>query len=207
MAHWIGPVAFVAFACAGYIATEFAEWLVGRLVRSGAEAKPPVAQAIRIALAVGTGFVGAVYVGRGTVPLGIAVILLACLTLDVGCCTDLRLGRLPVYVTAPALALAAFVTLLGGGWIPLVATFAIVLPFACAAFFSRGRNLGWTDVQLIAVGALVLNPLLGIMTLAGTCFLAAGVALARRRAADPIVFAPYLAATIQLALLSPGAVR
>ncbi len=209
MPSWVGPVAFVAFACAGYMATEFAEWVAPRFARHigvvPVEAFVPALA--RIALAIATGTVGAAYLTRGTSALGVALVMLACLTLDTACCLDIRLRTLPLALTAPALGLAAAVTLIGGGWQPLVLTAAIVLPFAIAALISQGRNIAWSDVALIAVGALVLNPILGLLTLAATCFVASGVAMARRRTAEPIAFAPYLATTIQLALLSPGALR
>ncbi len=209
MPFWVVAVALIAFACAGFMATEYAEWLAPRVAVRMAivPLRHRVAISARIGLALATGVVGAVYFAHGTSALGLAVVGLACLTLDTACCLDLRLGRLPLAVTAPALSLASLVTLVGGGWLPLVITAAIVLPFAIAALISHGRNIAWSDVQLIAIGALVLNPILGLMTLAATCFAASGVAIARRRTAEPIPFAPYLATTIQLALLSPGALR
>ncbi len=205
---WVTAVTFVAFACAGFLATRGAEWATSSLPRFRdlpvLGEPPPWLVGL---LAAGTGWIGATYQGQGANPYALSLIALLCLTLDFACCCDIRVGRLPLLFTLPVLAVLVLGAVIASDWLALIGCAVVAAPFALSAVFSKGRSLGWSEVQLVMLGALVLNLTLGLLTFAAACFLAVGVALVRGTLKKPIVFAPYLALTIELALLTPSAIR
>jgi hypothetical protein len=207
MPFWVTAVIFVIFACAAFLTTRLADWATRtwpRLRDLPVIGEPP--PVVTAGLVIGTGCIGATYFTRGESFYALSLIALLCLTLDFACCCDLRIGRLPLAVTLPALGLLLLSAVLAGDWLALIACALIATPFALAAAFSKSK-LGWSELQLVMLGALVLNVTLGLLTFAVACFLAVGVALVRGTLKKPIVFAPYLALTIELALLTPSAIR
>jgi prepilin signal peptidase PulO-like enzyme (type II secretory pathway) len=87
-----------------------------------------------------------------------------------------------------------------------VVSLAIVtIPFAIAAFASKGMGMGWGDVKLVALGAALLDIQTSILMYAAACMVACGIAFARRKRTEPIAFAPYLATAIAIGLIIPSA--
>ncbi len=204
---WVLAFVFVGFACLGYLATQGADFATRRMpgMRERPVAREPHA-AVSIALALGTGAIGATYFARGTSPFDLGLLLLVCLTLCAACYCDLRVGYVPAALVGPVFALVIAVDLLTARG-TLAVSAVIVAPFAIAAFASKGRSLGWSDVWVVALGSLVLDVSLGLLAFAIACFLAVIVAFATGRRGAPVAFAPYLTATIGLALLVPAVLR
>jgi len=141
--------------------------------------------------------------GIGLPSLGLCAVLTAAL---VGCWySDVRCGIVPDVFTLAPLAVVLAMALIGGNPWPMVSAAVVFVPFALAAVASRGIGMGWGDVKLVALGAAVLGLQTSILSFAAACLLAVVVAMVRGRRSAPIAFAPYLAASIALALAIPGA--
>jgi len=208
MPMWVGALFFTIFACMGYLSTRFAIWLTTRLEVAGdapARSEPPLA--VALALACGAGIVGTSYVSRDAPVFGIALLALVCFALGFACYADLRSGKIPAVVMLPILVLLAVVDIYHGAWLSIAAAAMVTAPFAAAAALSKSKNLGWSDVQVVVLGALVLDVSLGLMVLAAACFLTVAVAAVRSRLKEPVDFAPYLTSSIGLALLVPNALH
>ncbi len=205
---WVTAITFVAFGCAAFLATRGAEWATSSWPRFRALPvlrEPPLL--LVLALVLGTAWIGATYEAQGASPYALGLIALVCLTLDFACYCDVRVGKLPLAVTLPALGLLLASAVLASDWIALVACAVVAAPFALGAAFSGRRGFGWSEVQLVMLGSLVLNVTLGLLTFAAACFVAVGVALVRGTLKKPVVFAPYLTLAIEIALLTPSAIR
>lgn len=208
MPTWVGALFFTVFACMGYLSTRFAIWLTSRSEVAGkvpARNEPPLV--VALALAAGAGIVGTSYVSRDAPVLGIALLALVCFALVFACYADLRSGKIPAIVMLPVLGLLIVLDIFHGDWLSIAAAAIVTAPFAAAAALSKSKNLGWSDVQVVLLGALVLDISLGLMVLAAACFLAVAAAAIRSRVKEPVDFAPYLTATIGLALLLPNALH
>ncbi len=156
-------------------------------------------------LVVGAGAVGLSLAVHGApLPwLGLCAVLTAALA---GCWySDVRCGIVPDVFTLVPLAVVFALALLERNPWPVVSAAIVFVPFALAAVTSRGLGMGWGDVKLVALGAAVLGLQTSILSFAAACLVAAVVALARGRRSAPIAFAPYLAASIALALAIPRA--
>ncbi len=201
-------VTFVAFACAAFLSTRAAAWAASSWPRL--RDRPVLGEPnffVTAALVLGTGWIGASYVGRGAGAYALFVIVTICLTLDFACCCDLRVGRLPPALTLPALVLLLASALAAHNWMAPLGCVVVGAPFALAALGAKNKSQVWGDVQIVILGAFVLNLPLGLLTLALACLAAVCVAFARRKLREPIVFAPYLAFSIQAALLTPNAIH
>ena len=74
------------------------------------------------------------------------------------------------------------------------------IPFAIAAFASRGRGMGWGDVKLVAFGGAVLGLETAVAAFCGACILAVLIAVWRKALKEPLPFAPYLAGSIAITM-------
>ena len=75
----------------------------------------------------------------------------------------------------------------------IVSALIVVVPFSLAAYFSRGRGMGWGDVKLAAVAGALLGASNALLALALAAFAAAlGAKFHRDGAVKPLAFAPYL---------------
>lgn len=205
---WVGCVTFLAFACAAFLAMSFAAWATSRWPRfRDLPVRKEPTLAMTAALVIGTGAIGATYVSRGASGYALGLIVIICLTLDFAAYCDVRVGRSPLAVTLPALGLLVASALAARDWVALISAAVVAAPFAFAALWSKKGGLGWSEVQLVMLGALVLNVTLGLLAFAVACFVAVGVALVRGTLKQPVTFAPYLALAIECALLTPSAIR
>jgi leader peptidase (prepilin peptidase)/N-methyltransferase len=137
---------------------------------------------------------------HGESPAHLALLLAITLALAGCAAADFACGALPDVLTLVPLALVVALGAASRDWSPALGAACVALPFAAAAFASRGRGMGWGDVKLAALGGALLG-------LAGAAFayLLAAVAayvIARRTAGvrRPIAFGPYLAASIAATL-------
>ncbi len=205
---WVTLLTFTAFACAGYLATRAGEWATHSWPRYR---ELPVlgspSPLLVVALALATGWIGSSYAARGVAPYPLALILLVCLTLDFACSCDIRVGKLPLAVTLPVLGAIFLSDVLERDWPAVISGLVVAAPFAGAALASKNASFNWSDVQLVMLGALVLNVTLGLLAFALACFLAVGVAFLRGTLKRPVIFAPYLALSIEIALLTPSAIQ
>ncbi|MBC5799111.1 MAG: prepilin peptidase [Candidatus Eremiobacteraeota bacterium] len=161
--------------------------------------RPPITALIAAAAAIGFALPA-----RG-VP-GTSLALYAVLTAALAACwySDVRCGILPDVFTLAPLAIVLAAAASSHNAAPLLSAAIVGVPFAFAAFASRGRGMGWGDVKLVALGAAVLGWQTSLLAFAVACLLAAGVAALRGRCRAPIAFAPYLVASIAVALTVPG---
>ncbi len=198
---WVSALCWVVFAGQAYLIVRFAE----RFVRptSSAEACIPTDDRILGPLAAITGFVGLWHFTHGAPLLGLLLLAAVCTTLDFACCCDLRAGRVPALLAIPAMLVIGGIDVATSNWSAVIAGIAIMSPFALAAATSKGRSAGYGDVALIGLGGFALGLQLGVLAIAAACFIAAGIGLARKRRAEPLPFAPYLALAIQGALFLP----
>jgi hypothetical protein len=208
MPFWVKALTFAAFACAGYLATQFARYATRTWPRY--RDLPIVREpslAMTLALSLVTGWIGASYAAQGSNPYALGLIGVVCLTLDFACTCDVLVGRLPLAVTLPAIGIIIASAVLASDTPALVACAVVTAPFLVAAAISKSSKIGWSEVQLVALGALVLNVTLGLLAFAIACFAAVGIALARGTVKQPVALAPYLAFAIELSLLTPNAIR
>ncbi len=205
---WISAITFTAFACAGYLATRLADWATHtwRGLREAPVKREP-SLVLCVTLALATGWIASSYAARGVGPYALTLIVLVCLTLNFACYCDLRIGKPPLAITLPVLGLIFCSDLLEGDYLAVASAAIVAAPFFIAAIATKNKSFNWTDVQLVMLGALVLNLTLGLLAFAMACFFAVGVALLRGELKKPVAFAPYLAVVIQLALLTPSAIR
>ena len=114
--------------------------------------------------------------------------------------SDVRCGIVPDVFTLVPLALVLVVAAASHQWGALASSGIVFVPFALAAFASRGLGMGWGDVKLVALGGAVLGLEAAVLAFGCACALAVIVALAHRRRHEPLAFAPYLVAAIALPL-------
>lgn len=186
------------FAIVGYIGI-----LTGRAFASGLKPlddgpkphDPPL-----VAIIAGCVFVGALVCSQ---PVSSGQVLFAavlCGLLAAIWCVDVQTGVIPDALTLVPLALIAIVALWRHEWGVLLAASIPLLPFAIAAFASRGRGMGWGDVKLAALGGAILGAQTAVLMFALACLAAVAVAYLSKQRAKPIAFGPYMAGAIALAL-------
>lgn len=202
-APWTVALVAIVFGCAAFLVVQLSAALCAKIVpfddgpRPG---KPPT-----VALVSGATFIGAILAMHDfSIPaLGVFAVLVVSL---VACWySDVRCGIVPDYFTLIPLVIVIGVGLVGHNLAPLFSAVIVMLPFALAALFSRGRGMGWGDVKLVALGAAVLGLQTSVLAFAAACLLAVIIAAVRRRRSEPIAFVPYLASAIAVALAFPVA--
>jgi hypothetical protein len=85
-------------------------------------------------------------------------------------------------------------------WLLLSPTIPFV-PFAVAAYVSKGKGMGWDDAKLAALGGAILGSWFALLAIAAACVIASIIAWAGKKTRDPVLLAPYMAASIMLCLL------
>jgi prepilin signal peptidase PulO-like enzyme (type II secretory pathway) len=114
-----------------------------------------------------------------------------------------RTGIIPDYFTLVPLVLVLGLAVFTHQYRPVVSALVVFVPFAIMAAFTRGRGMGWGDVKLATLGGAVLMLPLSFFALALACLAAALGAAVRGRTREPIAFAPYLVASIAVAISLP----
>lgn len=186
------------FACIAFVATQLSAMVCNGIVPADdgpPSTKPPVAL-----VTVGAGVLGAALVVVGAQPLQIGISAIVIFALAACWVSDALCGFLPdVFTLGPLAALLLFAFAQRDWYLILSATLVFV-PFAIAALFSKGYGMGWGDAKLVALTGAVLGAPLGYFTLAIACAAAVVVHRFGRKRADPIAFAPYIAALTGMAL-------
>ncbi len=197
---WVVAIVAMVFGCIGFLAMELSAF-VCRSIEPFDDGPPP-GRPPRILLVVGSACVGAVLTAKLGLGLELIVPAIVVVALVASWYADALCGIIPDYFTLVPLAILVVLRLLAGDWMSLLVMIAVTLCFAVAAFMSKGRGMGWGDVKLVALGAVVLGDR-SLLAFAAACLAAVIVAAIRRRRTQPIAFAPYLASAIALALTLP----
>jgi prepilin signal peptidase PulO-like enzyme (type II secretory pathway) len=155
-------------------------------------------------LAAIAGIVGVINFAHG-VPLfpGLVLVWGLCVVFFCAVAHDLRTKRVPILVVLPVTAFAGAIDFARGDWSALAIGLAIAILFGLASLHARDRQAGFGDAALAALAGLAFGMELGTIVVAAACFAAAGLARAQHKT-GLVTFAPYLAATVSLALLVPG---
>jgi leader peptidase (prepilin peptidase)/N-methyltransferase len=194
---WV-PFVGALFACAAYLGLQLAAHLCDGIepFEDGPKpGKPPTPWLI-----AGAGAIGAVVTAQGaSLPqLAMAAIIVVALA---GCWySDVRVGIVPDYFTLIPLGVLLLIAVVIHDWQTIIAAVSITVPFASAAALSKGRGMGWGDVKLVALGGAALGLQIAVLAFSAACLLAVCVAVFRRRAREPIPFAPYLVGATALGL-------
>lgn len=194
----------VAVAAAIFFgSTAFIGLQVSRAVCNGvtpADDGPPPGKAPAPVLVAGSMLIGASLVLLHAPPLQIGIgaivifALVACWSSDAFC------GIVPDLFTLVPLAALLLFSAAQRDWATIASAAIVFVPFAGAAFFSKGYGMGWGDAKLVALSGAVLGAPLAFFALTIACAVAAGGHWLLRRARSPIAFAPYIAAATAIAL-------
>ncbi len=195
---WTIPLIGALFGCAAFLAIQLSASICSKITpfEDGPKpGNPPTAWLIGGAVVA-----GAVMALRGAdLPqLGLAALLIV--SLVASWYSDVRVGIVPDYFTLVPLGALLLLALLGHQWSTFAATAAVAIPFAAAAYLSKGRGMGWGDVKLVALGGAALGLQTAVFAFAGACLIAVVIAVLRKRRHEPIALAPYLASAIGVAL-------
>ncbi|HKU81231.1 MAG TPA: prepilin peptidase, partial [Candidatus Tumulicola sp.] len=77
---------------------------------------------------------------------------------------------------------------------------ALFVPFAIAAWSTKGRGMGWGDVKLVALAGAALGAPLAMLAMVAACILAVIGYRIKHLASGPIAFAPYIAVAVGVAI-------
>ncbi|TAM56275.1 hypothetical protein EPN52_14250 [bacterium] len=164
---------------------------------------PPARRAPLPLLVAGGGAVGALQAAHGTGSMGAGLAALLIFALSASWTTDVTRGVVfDLFALAPLAALTVAAALRAHWGVP-IAALVLALPFALTALLTRGRGMGWGDVELAALGGAVLGIQTAAILFAAVSLAAYGVAMLRRTR-GPIAFAPYLATAIMTGLALGG---
>lgn len=161
---------------------------------------PPQENAPVLALVVACSVVGAILAPHAS-KTGMLMMALVCFCLVAVSVTDARRGIVPDVLTLGPLAVIFAAAVAQRQLFPFLISAGVPFAaFAAAALATRGRGMGWGDVKLAALGGAVLGAELSLLAFTFACLAAAGISYARKRHYGPIAFAPYLAASIGIAI-------
>lgn len=187
-ALFFGFAAYAGILLAGTISME-------RFEDGPAPGEPPVPWIVG-----GAAIVGAIVAHSGGPPENVPLFALAICALAAVWCTDVRYGVVPdAFTLAPLAAIAGIAFFEHRPW-TIASAIVLGIPFAAAALLSNGRGMGWGDVKLAALGGAVLGAQTGLLALSAACIAAVLYTYLRGRRHEPIAFAPYLAASIAVAM-------
>jgi prepilin signal peptidase PulO-like enzyme (type II secretory pathway) len=130
--------------------------------------------------------------------IGLAAIVVFAL---VACwCGDAICGIVPDVFSLVPLAVLLLFALTRRDW---EVWWSAAIPFAFfagAAFFTRGKGMGWGDAKLVALTGAALGAPLALVALPIACVAAVVAQRFRTGAPGPMAFAPYIAAVTGIAL-------
>jgi hypothetical protein len=201
---WLDFVYAFIFLSLGWFATQIGEWFAEKITpHTDGPATVRLGITPAIAIAFATAFMGFRFSAHGTAIFSMIFIALVICTLIIACWTDLRTGQVPVVVILPVILLVFGVDIFNKDWASVGSGILLASPFAITAFLSKGRGIGWGDVEIVALGGVVLGLNLGILAFSAACFLSVGVTFLRKKMKEPIAFIPYLTVVIAIAMLIP----
>ena len=186
------------FACIAYVAMQVSGMVCSSIVPADdgpPNTKPPV-----LLVTAGAAILGAALTLVGAAPLQLGISAIVVFALAACWASDALCGFLPDAFTLGPLAALVLFALAQRDWYLIVSAILVFIPFAAAAYFSKGYGMGWGDAKLVALTGAVLGAPLGYFTLAIACVVAVVVHRLGSRRAEPIAFAPYIAALTGVAL-------
>ncbi|MDB5072988.1 MAG: hypothetical protein JWM87_4099 [Candidatus Eremiobacteraeota bacterium] len=184
----LGAVLFACAAIAGLAAAAAICARVQAYADGPQSGTPPI-----VALVAGAALVGGI-AGAHAEParLGLVAIVTGAFVAAWYC--DVARGVIPDVFSLGPLAVMAVLAFTWHDPRMIVSGLIVVIPFALAAYLSRGRGMGWGDVKLAAVAGALLGASNALLALALAAFAAFVSAKFRREstAMQPLAFAPYL---------------
>jgi prepilin signal peptidase PulO-like enzyme (type II secretory pathway) len=196
-------IAAGVFACAAYFGIELSKivlkaspLLVGVVEerREGKDAGP-------VPLACASAACGAILALRGLLWQDLAMATVICVCL-VACLHEaVSTGKMSDYFILIPLSSIVVALIAQRNWLALCGPVIPFLPFALTAYTSKGKKMGWDDAKLAALGGAVLGVRLALLAFATACIAAAVVARFQSKTKEPILFAPYMIASIALCAL------
>jgi prepilin signal peptidase PulO-like enzyme (type II secretory pathway) len=191
--------AAVFFGCVGVIALYGSRALCAGI--PAADDGPPAGRPPYAVLVIACALLGGVLVIARATPLELGIAAIVVFALVACWCSDALCGLVPdVFTLAPLAALLLFAAA-QRDWGIVISALVVFLPFAAAAFYSRGYGMGWGDAKLVAISGAVLGAPLALMALAAACAAAVVIhQIVSARRGTPIAFAPYIAAATGIAL-------
>jgi prepilin signal peptidase PulO-like enzyme (type II secretory pathway) len=195
IAIWL---AVVFFGCVAFIGTQLSRTVCADVApeRDGPSPGTPPYAILTAAAAV----LGGSLVALGTTPLQIGIAAIVVFALVACWCSDTICGIVPDVFTLAPLGVLLLFALAQRDWSIVASASIVLVPFAAAAFFSRGYGMGWGDVKLVALAGAALGAPLAVFTLAIACVAAVVGHRISKAAGKPIAFAPYIAAATGIAL-------
>jgi prepilin signal peptidase PulO-like enzyme (type II secretory pathway) len=125
----------------------------------------------------------------------VCICLIACLHEAV------ETGKISDYFILIPLSSVILADIAQQSWPALLGPLIAFIAFAVPAYASKGKNMGWDDAKLAALGGAVLGAWFALLAFAVACLAAAVVARFRNKTREPILFAPYMIASIALCAL------
>lgn len=154
-----------------------------------------------ILLVAGAVFLGAILVARGAGMQELGVTALVCVPLVAAWYSDSLKGVIPDWFTLGPLAIVAIYIVTHHEWFVVLNILVPFVPFALAAWVSRGRGMGWGDAKFVAFGGAVLGMQTAVLAYALACFAATIVSIIRDRGKAPVAFGPYLVGATAIAII------
>ncbi|HEV3090262.1 MAG TPA: prepilin peptidase [Candidatus Cybelea sp.] len=186
------------FGCIAFIATQSSTSICSGIVP--AEDGPRPSKPPYPFLVGGAAAIGGILAWQGTQPLQLGIAAVVIFALVASWTSDALCGFLPDVFTLGPLGVLVLFALAQRDWGLIVSALIVFVPFAAAAFFSRGLGMGWGDAKLVAITGAVLGAPLGAMALAVACAVAVVAHRFSSARSQPIAFAPYIAALTAVAL-------
>ena len=180
----------VLYACAAIVGL-VAAWAICSRVQGYEDGPQPGTPPV-VALVAGAALIGGIAGAHSdSARLGLVAIV-TCAFVAAWYCDVVR-GIVPDVFSLGPLAVIAILAFSWHDPRMIVSSLVVALPFSVAAYFSRGRGMGWGDVKLAAVAGALLGASNALLALALAAFAAVIGAKFRRDAAlQPLAFAPYL---------------
>ena len=189
-------VGAIFFAMAGYVGVLLADLIHVEPFEDG----PPQGEPRIPLLIAAAAVLGVAVMAYATTPIHVVVAAIVCVALTAIWCTDVRYGIVPDVFTLGPLALVFLIGFWRHDWWLFVSAAVPFAAFAGAALLSKGRGMGWGDVKLAALGGAILGLEASLVAFSISCLAAALYAYVRGQRNVPIAFAPYLIATIAVAI-------
>lgn len=183
------------FACAAYLGIELGKIVIkaSPLLERREENKVGNVPLICVSAAC-----GAIFALRGLFWQDLAMATVICICL-VACFHEaVSTDKMSDYFILIPLSSIMVAFIAQQNWPALCGPVIPFLPFALTAYMSKGKKMGWDDAKLAALGGAVLGVWLALLAFATACIAAAVVARLQNKTKEPILFAPYMIASIGL---------
>lgn len=186
------------FACIALLAIEVSKAVCARV--EPLDGAPATSEPPALLLTVAAAFVGAALVSRGVGPMQFATLGILTFALVASWTSDSLRGIVPDVFTLVPLGVVLLLAIVQRDWIVLASAALLFVPFATAAWTTKGRGMGWGDVKLVTLAAAALGAPLAMVAMIVACLAAVVGYRLKRIAGGPIAFAPYIAAAVGVAM-------